>query len=57
MAAEEFEVTLVYLKELLLCTLYRMLYPVIGNSPLGTVGAVQDTLITPRLLTGTALTV
>ena len=34
-----------------------MMYEVIGNSPLGTVGAVQDTLITPRLSTGTALTV
>ena len=38
-------------------TLHLMMYPVIGNSPLGTVGGPQDTLITPRLLTATALTV
>ena len=33
-----------------------MLYPVMGNSPLGTVGALQDTLITPGLSTGIACT-
>ena len=31
-----------------------MLYPVMGNSPLGTVGALQDTWITPDMLTATA---
>ena len=34
-----------------------MLYPVMDSSPLGTVGAIQDTLITPGLSTGTAMTV
>ena len=38
-------------------TLYQMRYLVLGNSPLGTVGALQDTLITPGLSTGIAYTV
>ena len=38
-------------------TLYRMLYSVMGNSPLGTVGVIQDILIIPTLLTATACTV
>ena len=38
-------------------TLYRILYPVMGNSPLDTVGVIHDILIIPTLLTATARTV